>query len=193
MPPADKAHLLVTTEMTSVMSNWRVDAEGRAVMIDVKIEEKFVPNVYLSVAYVKDGEMFEQSKSISVPARNKFLNIEVIPDKKEYKPGEPAVYTVVARNSDGAAAAGVEVSLGVVDEAVYSIRPDASGDIRRAFYGTRYNRVQTHFSTAYTFTGYSGGKKMDLARNKRSYQLADFKNESQLVDPKVRKEFKDTA
>src|SRR5262249_9032587 len=70
---------------------------------------------------------------------------------------------------------------------------DASGDIRRAFYGTRYNRVQTHFSTAYTFTGYSGGKKMDLARNKRSYQLADFKNESQLVDPKVRKEFKDTA
>ncbi|MGH9936233.1 MAG: alpha-2-macroglobulin family protein, partial [Blastocatellia bacterium] len=193
MLPSDKAHLLVTTEMSSVMSNWRVDADGRAVMIEVKIEEKFVPNVYLSVAYVKDGEMFEHSKSITVPARNKFLDIEVIPDKKEYTPRDPASYTVIARDADGKPAAGVEVSLGVVDEAIYSVRPDTSGDIRRAFYGVRYNRVETHFSTAYTFTGYSGGKKMELAANKRSYQLADFKNESQLVEPKIRKEFKDTA
>ena len=59
-------------------------------MIDVKIEERFVPNVYLSVAYVKDGEMFESGKSINVPARSKFLNIEIIPDKKEYKPRDPA-------------------------------------------------------------------------------------------------------
>ncbi|MGH9768662.1 MAG: alpha-2-macroglobulin family protein, partial [Blastocatellia bacterium] len=193
MLPADKAHLLVTTEMSSVMGHWRVDAGGRAVMIDVKIEEKFVPNVHLSVAYVKDGEMFEHNKSLLVPARDKFLNIEVIPDKKEYKPRDPASYTVIARNADGAPAAGVEVSLGVVDEAIYSIRPDTSGDIRRAFYGTRYNRVETRFSTAYNFTGYSGRKKMELAVNKRSYQLADFKNESQLVEPKIRKEFKDTA
>ena len=34
---------------------------------------------------------------------------------------------------------------------------------------------------------------MELAANKRSYQLADFKNEDQLVEPKVRKDFKDTA
>ncbi|HEV2668722.1 MAG TPA: alpha-2-macroglobulin family protein, partial [Blastocatellia bacterium] len=114
-------------------------------------------------------------------------------DKKEYKPREPASYTVVARNADGTPATGVELSLGVVDEAIYSVRPDTAGDIRRAFYGTRYNRVETHFSTAYNFTGYSGSKRMELAANKRSYQLADFKNEGQLVEPKVRKEFKDTA
>ncbi|MCI0390340.1 MAG: MG2 domain-containing protein [Acidobacteria bacterium] len=193
MLPADKAHLLVTTEMTSVMSNWRVDAVSRAVMIDVKIEERFIPNVYLSVAYVKDGEMFESSKSVKVPARSKFLNLEIIPDKKEYKPRDPASYTVIARNADGAPAPGVELSLGVVDEAIYSVSPDASGDIRRAFYGPRYNRVETSFSSAFNFTGYSGGKQMDLAANKRSYQLADFKNEEQLVEPKVRKDFKDTA
>ncbi len=145
MLPADKAHLLVTTEMSSVMSHWRVDAASRAVMIDVKIEERFVPNVYLSVAYVKDGEMFESNKSINVPARSKFLNLEIIPDKKEYKPRDPASYTIVARNADGTPAAGVELSLGVVDEAIYSVRPDTTGDIRRTFYGTRYNRVETAF------------------------------------------------
>jgi uncharacterized protein YfaS (alpha-2-macroglobulin family) len=193
MLPADKAHLLVTTEMSSVMNNWTVNAASRAVMIDVKIEEKFVPNVYLSVAYVKNGEMFQSDKSLNVPARSKFLKLEIVADKKEYKPGEPASYTVAARNADGTPAAGVELSLGVVDEAIYSVKPDTSGDIRRAFYGTRYNRVETHFSTAYEFTGYSGSKRLELASKKRSYQLADFKNEDQLVEPKVRKDFKDTA
>ncbi len=193
MLPTDKAHLLVTTEMSSVMSNWRVNAESRAVMIDVKIETRFVPNIYLSVAYVKNGEMFESSKSVSVPARSKFLNLEIIPDKKEYKPRDPASYTILARNADGQPAAGVELSLGVVDEAIYSVTADTTGDIRREFYGARYNRVETSFSSAYTFTGYSGGKRMELAANKRSYQLADFKNEDQLVEPKIRKDFKDTA
>ncbi len=193
MLPTDKARLLVTTEMSKVLEVRRIDAEGRAVMIELEIKENFSPNIYLGVAYVKDNEMYEHRKNISVPARNKFLNIEVLADKKEYKPRDPASYTVIARNADGAPAPGVEVSLGLVDEAVYSIRPDTSGDIRKAFYGTRYSSVSTHHSSAYSFTGYSGSKKMELAANKRSYQLADFKSESQYAEAKIRKEFKDTA
>jgi hypothetical protein len=193
MLPTDKAHLLVTTEMSKIMDVRRIEASGRAVMIELPITENFSPNIHLSVAYVKNGEMYEHSKSISVPARNKFLQLEVIPDKKQYKPRDPASYTVVARNADGTPAQGVEVSLGVVDEAVYSIRPDTSGDIRRAFYGRRYSSVSTYFSTAYVFTGYSGGKKLELAAGKRSYQLADFKSESQYAEAKIRKDFKDTA
>ena len=34
---------------------------------------------------------------------------------------------------------------------------------------------------------------MDLAKNKSTYQLADFKNEGELVQPTIRKNFKDTA
>src|SRR5581483_8506591 len=125
--------------------------------------------------------------------KDKFLSLEIIPNKKEYKPREAASYTVLARNANGSPAAGAEVSLGVVDEAVYSIRPENSGDIRRAFYGTRPNSVQTNFSTSYNFSGYSGDKPVRIAKNKRSYQLADFKNESQYAEPTIRKEFKDTA
>jgi uncharacterized protein YfaS (alpha-2-macroglobulin family) len=193
MLPDDNAHLLATTEMSSVMKEWRIDAPGRAVMIDVPIEARYTPNVYLSVCYVKDGEMFTSDKSLLVPARDKFLKLEVIPDKAQYKPRDPASYTVVAKNADGAPAAGVEVSLGLVDEAIYSVRPDTTGDIRRAFYGRRYKNVDTTFSSSFNFTGYSGTKQFELAKNKRSYQLADFKNENQLVEPKIRKEFKDTA
>lgn len=193
MLPNDDTHLLATTEMSTVMKEWRIDAPGRAVMIDVPIEGRYTPNVYLSVCYVKDGEMFTSDKSLSVPAKDKFLKLEVIPDKAQYKPRDPASYTVIAKNADGAPAAGVEVSLGLVDEAIYSVRPDTTGDIRRAFYGRRYKNVDTNFSSTFSFTGYSGTKQFELAKTKRSYQLADFKNETQLVEPKIRKEFKDTA
>lgn len=193
MLPSDKAHLLVTTELTGVMTARRIAAAGRAVMIEVPIEARYAPNFYLGVSYVKDAELYNSDKMIPVPARDKFLNLEIIPNKKEYKPRDVASYTILARNADGSPASGAEVSLGVVDEAVYSIRPENAGDIRRAFYGVQSNRVQTNFSTAYSFTGYSGDKPVQIAKNKRAYQLADFKNESQYAEPTIRKEFKDTA
>lgn len=191
--PTDKAHLLVTTELTGVMNARIVDSPSRAVMIDVPIEPRYAPNVYLNVAYIQDGEMYTRDRFLSVPAKDKYLDIEVLADKKEYKPRETARYTILARNSDGSAAAGAELSLGVVDEAIYSIRPDTTLDIRKAFYGRRYNQVQTSFTISYYFKGISGDKPLELVANKRAYQLADFKNEAQYAEPTIRKEFKDTT
>ena len=142
MLPADQTHLLVTTELNQVLSARRIDVAGRAAMIDVPIEARYSPNVYLSVAFVKNGELYTSDKLLSVPAQDRFLNLEILPDKKEYKPRDPAAYTIIARNADGSPASGVEVSLGVVDEAIYSVQPDQTGDIRRAFYGRRYNAVR---------------------------------------------------
>ncbi|MGH9764498.1 MAG: alpha-2-macroglobulin family protein, partial [Blastocatellia bacterium] len=59
--------------------------------------------------------------------------------------------------------------------------------------GHQYNQVQTEFSISYNFSGFSGDKPINLAANRNAYELADFKNESQYVQPEIRKEFKDTA
>ena len=193
MLPTDKAHLLVTTELTGVLTARIVDSPTRAVMIDVPIEPRYAPNVYLNVAYIQDGEMYTHDRFLSVPAKSKFLDIEVLADKKEYKPQETARYTILARNSDGSAASGAELSLGVVDEAIYSVRPDQTRDIRKAFYGRRYNQVQTTFTISYYFKGHSGEKPLNIAANKRAFQLADFKNEAQYAEPTIRKDFKDTT
>ena len=191
--PTDKAHLLVSTELASVMSFRYVSAPGRSVILDVPIEASYAPNVFLNVTYVKDGDMYTSDQRLVVPARDKMLNLEIISNKKEYKPRETASYTILVRNSEGAPVPDAEVSLGVVDEAIYGITPDSSGNIRSAFYGMRYNSVETHLSINYTFTGYAGDKPMDLAKNKPAYQLADFKNEGDLIEPMIRKQFKDTA
>jgi uncharacterized protein YfaS (alpha-2-macroglobulin family) len=191
--PTDKAHLLVTTELMSVMSVRQIDSAGRAVIIDLPIEARFAPNIFLNVTYVRNSDMYTQDQMIVVPARDKLLDLQIIPNKKEYRPRETASYTVLARNADGSPASGAEVSLGVVDESIYSIAPESVEDIRRTFYGQRYNQVSTSFAINYSFTGYAGTKPVNLAQNKRAYQLADFKNEGELVNPLIRKIFKDTA
>ncbi|MGI8836637.1 MAG: alpha-2-macroglobulin family protein [Pyrinomonadaceae bacterium] len=191
--PTDNAHLLVSTELNTVMALQHVNSPGRSMMLDIPIQANYAPNVFLNVSYVKNGDMYTSDQRLVVPARDKMLNLEIISNKKEYKPRESASYTILARNSDGAPVSGAEVSLGVVDEAIYSVSPDSAGNIKSEFYGMRYNSVQTHLSIAYSFTGYAGDKPLYLARNKPAYQLADFKNEGEMVQPTIRRNFKDTA
>ncbi len=191
--PTDNAHLLVSTELTTVMSVQHVSSAGRSIVLDVPIQASYAPNVFLNVSYVKGGDMYTSDQRLVVPARDKMLNLEIISNKKEYKPRETASYTILARNAEGAPVSGAEVSLGVVDEAIYSVSPDYSGNIKSEFYGLRYSSVETHLSINYTFTGFAGDKPIDLAKNKPTYQLADFKNEGDLVQPTIRKNFKDTA
>ena len=191
--PADRANLLVTTERSSVMSARQIKAAGKTTIIDVPIEANYAPNVFLSVTFVRDGDMYTSDQRLIVPARDKMLDLEIISNKEEYKPRETASYTILARDADGAPVPDAEVSLGVVDEAIYSVSPDFSGNIRQQFYGMLYNEIGTNLSISYSFTGFAGEKPIDLARTKPSYQLADFKNESDMVQPVIRKEFKDTA
>ena len=191
--PEEHANLLVTTERDNVLSAWKVNATGKTIVLDVPLEKHYAPNVFLSVTFVKNGDMFTNDKRLVVPARDKVLNLEIISNKNEYKPRETASYTILARDADGAPVPDAEVSLGVVDEAIYSVSPDYTTNIRKQFYGMRYNSVETHLSVSYSFRGFAGKKPIDLASTKPSYQLADFKNEGALAQPLIRKDFKDTA
>src|SRR5438552_5037959 len=193
MLPVDNAHLLVTTELSNVFTVRQIDVAGRSIVIDVPIERRFEPNVYLDVSFVKDSDMYNQSQIIVVPARDKMLKLDIVPNKKEFKPRDVASYTIVARNEDGSPAANAEVSLGIVDEAIYSIQAETARNIKREFYGKRYDEVQTSLAIHYKFTGFAGDKPVDLAKNKSAYQLADFKNESAYAELTIRREFKDTA
>ncbi|MDQ6653810.1 MAG: MG2 domain-containing protein, partial [Acidobacteriota bacterium] len=56
--PTDNAHLLVSTELTSVMSVQHVDSPGRSIVLDIPIQGTYAPNVFLNVSYVKGGDMY---------------------------------------------------------------------------------------------------------------------------------------
>jgi uncharacterized protein YfaS (alpha-2-macroglobulin family) len=185
------AQVLVTTEGEQVYT-WAVHtAPGDSLTVDVPIEERYEPNFFVNVAFVKSEQLFESSKSISVPALEKVLKVTVETDKPQYRPGEQVTYTITAQDQQGHPVS-AELSLGVVDEAIYAIRPDSVEPPEKVFYAREWNKVFTQFSTTYWFTGYSGRHKMELTELRAPTRLADFKNPGQVAQPKVRKFFPDT-
>ncbi len=185
------AYVLVTSEGRELYSKQVIKAGQATVTVEVPIRAEYIPNFFVNAAFVRDGKLYEGSKSISVPATEQQLKVDVTPSKAEFKPGEPATYTITSRDSNDKPVS-AELSLGVVDEAIYSVRPEATQDIFKFFYGKTYNRISTSSSLSYFFQGESGKHRMQLTGLRSRRNLAQLKPET-LVQPKVRKAFPDTA
>ena len=185
------AHVLVTAEGRELYSKQVIQASKPTLTVDIPVRAEYTPNFFVSAAFVVDGKMRSGTKSISVPAVEQQLKVEVTASKPEFKPGEPGIYTIRARDSNDKPVA-AEFSLGVVDEAIYSVRPETVQDIFKFFYARTYNRISTSSSLSYYFRGESGKRRMQLTQMRRRGNLAQLKPEA-LVQPRVRKAFPDTA
>ncbi|MDR3746776.1 MAG: alpha-2-macroglobulin family protein [Acidobacteriota bacterium] len=187
----DPATVLVTTEGNGLYSGHVIKSNGGSVTVDVPIKPEFAPNFYIAAVFIRDNKLYQGSKSLSVPPTQHEMNVQLLPSKPQYQPGEAASYTIKATDSSGKPVV-AEFSLGVVDEAIYAIKPETVGTIMSAFYGRIYSRVITETSLTYYFSGNAGKRAMQLANARSSHGLAQLKPE-RLVQPKVRKAFPDTA
>ena len=126
--------------------------------VDIPIEERYEPNFFVGVTFVKNEQLFESTKNISVPAAEKVLKVTVETDKAQYRPNDKVTYTLTTQDEQGHPVS-AEVSLGVVDEAIYAVQPDLVRPPEKIFYAKQWNKVFTQFSTSYWFVGYSGTQK----------------------------------
>lgn len=187
------AYLLVTTEARTIQSRKIVHATSPSVTVDIPIQSEQQPNTYVTAVFLHDNRLYQSSRNLKVPAVQQRLQIEIQPSQKQFQPGQKAIYALTVHDADGKPVAS-ELSIGVVDEAIYAIHPDSSGDILDSFFGTAYNRVSTTSSLEFYFSGAAGQREMFLAyKNATSPRaLAQLKPET-LVQPKIRKVFPDTA
>lgn len=169
---AEGAQAIVTMEGSRLYNYQVVDMKSTARLVEIPVLDSYAPNAYVGVTFVgKKHQFYESTTMIKVSPARHFLTVNIETDKQKYKPGDTATYTIKAAYSDGKPAANTELSLGVVDESIYAIRPDPCPDIRRFFYGKRGNAVVTLCSFP---EEYSGGPDKG-------------------GQPRVRKDFKDTA
>jgi alpha-2-macroglobulin len=150
------------------------------------------PGFFVSAQFLRGGQIYQGEKRIKVPPEDHKLNLKLTTNKAQYLPGETATYAIEATTANGQPAAGADLSLGVVDEAIYAIRPDETPGILDYFYGRTFNSVYTENSLTYYFNGEAGTRRMRLAALRHPSQLAQLKPE-RLVRPKIRKAFPDTA
>jgi uncharacterized protein YfaS (alpha-2-macroglobulin family) len=182
----------VTLEGRDIRMHKLLRATGSTATFEFPVEGKYEPGITVNATFVKDGVQSSGAKYIRIPPVDHQLNIKLATDKPQYTPGESAGYSLDVTDHAGQPVQGAELSLGVVDEAIYGVRPDATQNILNFFFGHDYNRVYTQSSLEYSFYGEAGKRRMQLADLRPRSRLAQLKPE-RLVQPKVRKAFPDTA
>ena len=157
---------LLTFERGSVINTKMVQLTAPLTMVETEIIPEHAPNVYITVnawqAGSQDVGRYGSSYSystyadsylrlaktqIQVDSSAKALDIEIVTDKQTYAPGEKLTATIQVTDSAGKPAQ-AELSLAVVDEAIYGLANEFSPDIFDAFYGPRAHSVVTFDSMA---------------------------------------------
>ena len=190
----DESWAVVTTEGDSVQSQRVIHIKGTNAAFDVPITQQAQPNLVVSAILVHDDQIMTAQKSLKVPLTERTLTITATPQKTQYEPGDKASFDVKAVDAAGKPVQ-ADLSFGEVDEALYSVRPDTTGDIVASFYPKRDVYLQPQTSFEFYFEGEAGTKSPMLAGLAGLYhpRMAQVKPGSDLVVPKVRKAFPDTA
>src|SRR5262249_1137251 len=125
----DTAHVLVTSQHKNVTFLFTV--EGQEIhqhpaaalkrpttithsLLDLRIDRPAsAPNVSISVTAIKENAFIQKQKMIVVNPSEKFVKVEIKPDKAQYRPRNKARYEIVTTGADGKPVS-AEVAFGIV-------------------------------------------------------------------------------
>jgi alpha-2-macroglobulin len=140
---APDRYVLFSVEGEDLYNYQLVHLEGTVKLVNVAVEEKHVPNIFLNANLVDDRQIFSDTKQIVVPPTKNFLTLDVKPDHSQYQPRDEGTFTVTTRDDTGKPVS-AEVAFGLVDASVFYIQNDYAGDPRQFYFGTkRQHPIQT--------------------------------------------------
>ncbi|MEP6919935.1 MAG: alpha-2-macroglobulin family protein [bacterium] len=172
--PVSDRYVLFSVEGDDLYSYKLVHLTGMAKLIELQIEERHVPNIYLSAAMVSDAQLFMDTKELVVPPLQQFLSVAVKADREQYQPRDEGTLSITTRDADGRPVS-AEVALGLIDDSVKYIQQDYAGDPRQFYYGTkRTQQVQTQSTfNQRTYARYVEFEKGQLIDRKASSREED--------------------
>lgn len=164
---------LLTFERATTRREQLIELTAPITQIEVPILPEDVPNIHVTVnawerqdtalgrdgyMSLSDGRLHSVSTNLSVPARDKQLQVTITPNKTAYAPREEATFTIRVTNPAGVPVS-AEVSLAMVDEAIFGLSDELAGPIYDAFYFERERRVISYdsFAPARYLDGLGGG------------------------------------
>lgn len=179
--PGETARLLCNTEASGVTALLTIEADrilasrlitldGPGSIMELPVQEAWLPNVYVSLCFVHGREFVSAQRRLNVDVQSRVVQVEVRSNKEVYEPGESVEYTIRTFDQQQQPLT-AEVSLGVVDEAIYALRTDRTDPVA-GFYPRRWNQVSTNWSFAPVYL--DGGDKGE-------------------IDTDIRSQFRDTA
>lgn len=146
---------LLTLEREGVYEELLVPVRG-ATPVEVPIKAAYAPNVHANVMVWEpnddrspaggdgaEGRLLTASVNLVVPATDRRLAVEVVPDQAVYAPGDRVDAVIRVRDAAGNPVR-AQVALAVVDKAVLALAADPAGDVFDAFWRPREDLVTAH-------------------------------------------------
>jgi len=184
--------VLVSVEGRDLRMQKLIRSQDATAVFEVPVSASDEPGLFVAAQFVRGGNVYQAQKYLKVPPVDHQLNVSLATDKPQYLPGATAQYSIHVTGADGKPVPKAELSLGVVDEAIYAIRHDTLQDPLSFFFGHEWDSVYTVNSLNFYFNGEAGKRRMRLAQMRPPSRLAQLKPE-RLAQPKIRKAFPDTA
>ncbi len=194
--PGDTARLLIqsdfsgpallTFERGMTHREQLVELTAPVTLVDVPVLATDVPNIFVTVnAWVPldtseftdrslslpDGELRTARVELTVPADEQLLTVTITADRERYAPRDEAEFTIRVTDSRGRPVV-AEVSLALVDEAIFALSANLTAPISETFYAPRENIVRTYHALALQrvlyMNGMGGGGNGGLEGSPRS-------------------------
>lgn len=169
--PTNDRYVLFSVEGDDLYSYQLVHVTGTSKLINLQIDEKHIPNIYLRAVMVSDAQVAMDVKQVVVPPADQFLAVDVKADREQYQPQEEGTLAITTRDAHGRPVS-AEVALGLVDASVNYIQQDYAGDPRQFYYGQKRGQVVQTMSTF----------------NQKSYTLLSEISKDQLIDRRAMSE-----
>jgi uncharacterized protein YfaS (alpha-2-macroglobulin family) len=160
--PFAPAHGLVTVIRHGIITTETFEAEDGSAIIEVPIEDQYIPNVTVQVDMVgsdvrtsDDGVELPElphrtayatgTIDLSIPPLTRALDVTATPADAAVEPGDDTTVTVEVRDAAGDPVAGADVAIVVVDEAVLSLTGYDLADPLDVFYRNVWSNVRSNY------------------------------------------------
>ena len=177
--PSLGGSLLLTLEGRRIHQHRLIPITSAVQVVEIPVSKELAPNIHVSASMIANGRFYHQQGLLKVDHQPGKLDLTVTPQQEVYAPGDTAKLTITSTTEGKPVPA--EISLALVDEAIFAVAPETREEIYRFFRGRRDHLVRTIYSFPRL---YLGGASKDLAK---------LAGDDDLKGIKVRKVFKDTA
>ena len=169
----DAGKVWITLSGTALFETRLVDVKGLSLVHRVAAERRYGSAVYASVAYpTAAGRWVERTAAFRIVPPERVLTVAVTPERKEAEPlgSQTVSVRVTDHRGQGVRA---QLSVGVVDKAIYSLQGELRPRVLDFFYPLVRDDVSTF--TSADFQGYGYGELLARAFNRPGQAFAAVK------------------
>ena len=135
--PASDRYVLFSVEGEDLYSYELVHLTGTVKLVEIDLEERHVPNIYLAGTMVADHQIYADMKQVIVPPTRNFLRRRGVSRSRAVPTGGRKARSPCGSTIIRAGRLPAEVALGLVDESTFYIQSDYAADPRQYFFGQK--------------------------------------------------------